>query len=92
MFCIVIGWHGPEKIYVSACVVGSSSLIFSQSFLSSGRVVGAEVLLRWTHPGLVMLTPAKYLDIIVERGLVDDVFFGLMHKSLTLHRYCAASA
>ncbi|WP_345815854.1 EAL domain-containing protein [Paraburkholderia sp. PREW-6R] len=34
--------------------------------LHSGRVYGAEALLRWNHPQLGLLTPADFLDVLLE--------------------------
>ncbi|HEP8841267.1 TPA: EAL domain-containing protein [Pseudomonas aeruginosa] len=56
--------------------------------LSTGEFVGAESLLRWAHPELGLLLPADFLDIVVENGFIDDVFFEIMDQGLTAHRYC----
>lgn len=34
--------------------------------LHTGRVYGAEALLRWNHPQLGLLTPADFLDVLLE--------------------------
>ncbi|KGG90719.1 diguanylate cyclase [Comamonas thiooxydans] len=34
--------------------------------LHTGRVYGAEALLRWNHPQLGVLTPADFLDVLLE--------------------------
>jgi len=41
--------------------------------LSSGRVVGAEALLRWRHPELGPISPAKFLPVLEQTGLIDEV-------------------
>ena len=41
--------------------------------LESGRVVGAEALLRWDHPTLGALAPAEFIGIAEETGLIVSI-------------------
>ena len=39
----------------------------------SGRVIGAEALLRWRHPDMGMIPPAEFVPILEETGMIIPV-------------------
>jgi PAS domain S-box-containing protein len=41
--------------------------------LTDGRVVGAEALLRWNHPSDGLVSPAAFLPVLEESGLIVPV-------------------
>jgi EAL domain-containing protein (putative c-di-GMP-specific phosphodiesterase class I)/GGDEF domain-containing protein len=41
--------------------------------LAKGRMVGAEALLRWHHPEAGMVSPAKFIPILEDADLIDEI-------------------
>jgi len=50
---------------------GQFLLHFQPQFdLASGRIIGAESLMRWQHPERGLLSPAHFLEVAEESGLI----------------------
>lgn len=41
--------------------------------VASGRMVGAEALIRWDRPGHGLLAPGQFIDVAEETGLIVDL-------------------
>lgn len=41
--------------------------------LRSGRIIGAEALLRWRHPSLGFIPPIKFIPVAERTGLINEV-------------------
>ncbi|MCC5857245.1 MAG: EAL domain-containing protein [Ectothiorhodospiraceae bacterium] len=41
--------------------------------MATGRLTGAEALLRWHDPALGWISPARFIPIAEERGMMDEV-------------------
>ncbi len=47
--------------------------------LSTGLICGAEALMRWTHPELGPVSPAKFIPIAEETGLIVELGEWVVH-------------
>ena len=41
--------------------------------IETGKIVGAESLIRWMHPDLGLVSPNKFIPILEETGLITEV-------------------
>lgn len=44
-----------------------------QVHLQSGKLIGAEALLRWRHPSLGFISPGTFVPIAEQIGIIDEV-------------------
>jgi diguanylate cyclase (GGDEF)-like protein len=51
--------------------------------LSSGNLIGFEVLTRWYHPERGLIMPDIFIPIAEETGMIGDMCFVVMRKALT---------
>lgn len=50
----------------------------------TGKLVGAEALVRWQHPILGLLSPAHFLPLLERADLLDTLSLHVLHKALAL--------
>ena len=52
----------------------------------TGRIVGMEALVRWRHPQLGVLPPARFIRIAEENGLIVPLGDWVVHTACKAHR------
>lgn len=73
-FTVLMNQHDKERRQLQvnlkkALVKDQFSLHFQpQISLTSGRVVGAEALLRWTHPSMGQISPGRFIPVAEQHG------------------------
>jgi diguanylate cyclase (GGDEF)-like protein/PAS domain S-box-containing protein len=58
------------------------TLVYQPFFeLATGRMSGVEALLRWNHPTRGMISPARFIPIAEETGLVIPIGYWVMEEA-----------
>lgn len=58
-------------------------LVFQpQQAIHSGRIVGAEALIRWQHPENGLVSPIDFIPVLEETGLIDLVGAWVLEESI----------
>jgi diguanylate cyclase (GGDEF)-like protein/PAS domain S-box-containing protein len=61
---------------------GEFALAYQPKFdLASGKACGAEALLRWMHPQRGMVSPAEFIPVLEETGLIVQVGEWVIRKA-----------
>ena len=59
-------------------------------YCSSGNLVSSEVLLRWNHPHLGVVTPAEFIPIAEQNDFIADVGLWVCNEACKLLSECNA--
>ena len=54
--------------------------------LRTGRICAAEALVRWQHPVRGLLTPAHFIEVCEDTGLIEQVGKWVMREACAQHR------
>ena len=52
---------------------GEFHMFLQPQIASDGRLVGAEALVRWIHPGKGMISPASFIPVLEKSGLIHKL-------------------
>ncbi|MCH8532226.1 MAG: bifunctional diguanylate cyclase/phosphodiesterase [Saccharospirillum sp.] len=67
-----------------ACEADTFDLVYQPQWsVSKQRWVGAEVLIRWSHPERGMVSPAEFIPLAEEQGLIVRITELVVQKALT---------
>jgi diguanylate cyclase (GGDEF)-like protein len=50
--------------------------------LQTGKLVGAEALLRWRHPAMGFIAPSKFIPLAEEIGVIEEIGDWTMNEAL----------
>ena len=71
-----------ERDLADAIEAGDLSLNYQpQLDLATGRVVGVEALMRWTHPARGVIPPTTFIPIAEASGLIKPMGTWLVHEA-----------
>jgi diguanylate cyclase (GGDEF)-like protein/PAS domain S-box-containing protein len=54
--------------------------------LESGRIIGAEALLRWPHPAMGWIPPEQFIPVAEQSGLIRDIGAWVLRQACTQNR------
>ncbi len=80
-----------ERDLADAIEAGELSLNYQpQLDLATGRIVGVEALMRWTHPARGVIPPTTFIPIAEASGLIKPMGTWLVHEACrTVRRWQA---
>lgn len=70
-----------ENALRNALANGELQLYFQPRVMANGRPCGGEVLLRWFHPELGTVSPAQFIPIAEDTGLIVPIGSWVLHSA-----------
>lgn len=59
------------------------SLVYQPVYAPSRMIIGAEALVRWKHPELGPLSPADFVAVAEERGLIEELGEWVLRRAIS---------
>jgi diguanylate cyclase len=75
----------------AALAADALELHYQPQLSASGEVIGAEALMRWTHPGHGVISPARFIPIAEETGLIHELGHWALERACARIRTWEAS-
>lgn len=72
-----------ERELARALEAGSLDLAFQPKFAGDGHVAGVEALARWDHPKTGAISPADFIPVAEESGLIHPMGAWVLRAALT---------
>jgi len=86
-FCEEMNRSSTERLQIEsnlrlALQRGEFHLVYQpQVELETGRITGMEALVRWTHPELGMVSPARFIPIAEESGHIIEIGLWVLREA-----------
>ncbi len=61
-------------------------LFYQQQVNEEGKIIGLESLIRWNHPQKGIVSPAAFIEIAEETGLIIDIGIQVLHVAFAQMR------
>ena len=73
--------HQIESALRHAIVENQFVLYYQAQVDAQNRIVGAEALIRWNHPELGMVSPAQFIPLAEQTGLIVPLGFWVLREA-----------